>query len=158
MISLCSYNDYKEIPKPKRTPNLELWCIRVGDWAQVWNEETEKYSKPMKIIQICDDGTIYLISNEEERANPRKENIKNIDSLPITEELLKGFGFEFGPTELPPFKSSVYFNNKEICVLHNRSLYGYYFVSGYGFESQYFEDLIEAMHVEGMDVNELALH
>lgn len=78
----------------KRTKNLTLRDIHVGDWVQVWSEETERYSPPMKITQICDDGTIYLIISEEQRLDPWEENIKDIDALPITPDLLRGFGFE----------------------------------------------------------------
>lgn len=83
-----------EYKKDKRTKNLTLHEIHVGDWVQVWSELTERYSPPLKIIQICDDGTIYLVTSDEERATPWEENIKDVDVLPITTELLKGFGFE----------------------------------------------------------------
>ena len=83
-----------EYKKDKRTKNLTLRDIFVGDWVQVWSETTERYSPPLKIIQICDDGTIYLVTSDEERPTPWEENIKNVDVLPITPELLKGFGFE----------------------------------------------------------------
>ena len=83
-----------EYKKDKRTENLTLRDIHVGDWVQVWSETAERYSPPLKIIQICDDGTIYLVTNDEERATPWEENIKDVDVLPITPELLKGFGFE----------------------------------------------------------------
>ena len=83
-----------EYKKDKRTDNLTLRDIHVGDWVQVWSETTERYSPPLKIIQICDDGTIYLVTSDEERATPWEEDIKNVDALPITPELLKGFGFE----------------------------------------------------------------
>lgn len=78
----------------KRTKNLTLRDIHVGDWVQVWFETAERYSSPLKIIQISDNGTIHLVGSEEERWAPWKENIKNVDALPITRELLKGFGFE----------------------------------------------------------------
>ena len=83
-----------EYKKDVRTDNLTLRDIHVGDWVQVWSETTERYSPPLKIIQICDDGTIYLVTSDEERPTPWEENIKNVDVLPITPELLKGFGFE----------------------------------------------------------------
>ena len=83
-----------EYKKDVRTDNLTLRDIHVGDWVQVWSEITERYSPPLKIIQICDDGTIYLVTSDEERPTPWEENIKNVDVLPITPELLKGFGFE----------------------------------------------------------------
>ena len=83
-----------EYRKDKRTKNLTLRDIHVGDWVQVWSEHTERYSPPLKIIQICDDGTIYLVTSDEERCTPWEEDIKNVDALEITPELLRGFGFE----------------------------------------------------------------
>ena len=83
-----------EYKKDKRTMNLTLRDIHVGDWVQVWSEQAERYSPPLKIIQICDDGTVYLIGSEEERCTPWEEDIKNVDALVITPELLQGFGFE----------------------------------------------------------------
>lgn len=83
-----------EYRKDKRTKNLTLRDIHVGDWVQVWSEITERYSPPLKIIQICDDGTIYLVTSDEERPTPWEEDIKNVDALPITSELLKGFELE----------------------------------------------------------------
>lgn len=83
-----------EYKKDKRTKNLTLRDIHVGDWVQVWSETTERYSPPLKIIQICDDGTVYLVTSDEERPTPWEEDIKNVDALPITPELLKGFELE----------------------------------------------------------------
>ena len=83
-----------EYRKDKRTRNLTLRDIHVGDWVQVWSEHTERYSPPLKITQICDDGTIYLIISEEQRLDPWEDNIKDIDALPIDADLLRGFGFE----------------------------------------------------------------
>ena len=51
-----------EYKKDKRTKNLTLRDIHVGDWVQVWSEQAERYSPPLKITQICDDGTIYLVT------------------------------------------------------------------------------------------------
>ena len=83
-----------EYKKDKRTKNLTLRDIHVGDWVQVWSEQTERYSPPLKIISIHDDGTIYLVTSDEERCTPFEENIKNVDALEITEEVLLGFGFK----------------------------------------------------------------
>ena len=77
----------------KRTKNLTLRDIHVGDWVQVWSEQAERYSPPLKIISIHDDGTIYLVTSDEERPTPLEEDIKNVDALEITPELLEGFGF-----------------------------------------------------------------
>lgn len=81
-----------EYKKDKRTKNLTLRDIHVGDWVHVWSEATERYSPPLKITQICDDGTVYLVTSDEERCTPWEEDIKNVDALEITPELLKGFG------------------------------------------------------------------
>ena len=59
----------------KRTKNMTLRDIHVGDWVQVWSEQVERYSPPLKIIQICDDGTIYLVGYENIRTN--KETPRN---------------------------------------------------------------------------------
>ena len=83
-----------EYKKDTRTKNLTLRDIHVGDWVQVWSETTERYSPPLKIIQICDDGTIYLVTSDEERPTPWEEDIKNVDALPIDGDILVGFGFE----------------------------------------------------------------
>ena len=94
-----------EYNKDKRTMNLTLRDIHVGDWVQVWSETTERYSPPLKIIQICDDGTIYLVTSDEERPTPFEEDIKNVDALPIDADLLRGFGFHL---EKFRFKSSIH--------------------------------------------------
>ena len=83
-----------EYRKDKRTENLTLRDIHVGDWVQVWSEITERYSPPLKIISIHDDGTIYLVTSDEERCTPWEENINNVDALPINQDILKGFELE----------------------------------------------------------------
>ena len=83
-----------EYKKDTRTKKLTLRDIHVGDWVQVWSEQTERYSPPLKITQICDDGTIYLVTSDEERCTPWEEDIKNVDALEITPDLVRGFGFE----------------------------------------------------------------
>ena len=82
-----------EYKTDKRTKNLTLRDLRGVDWVQVWCEQSERYSSPLKIISIHDDGTVYLVTSDEERPTPWEEDIKNVDALPITPKLLKGFGF-----------------------------------------------------------------
>ena len=106
-----------EYRKDKRTKNLTLRDIHVGDWVQVWSEQAERYSPPLKIIQICDDGTIYLVTSDEERPTPWEEDIKNVDALPITPELLKGFGLEVIKKSYLLGESEVFYNGKKICEL-----------------------------------------
>ena len=107
-----------EYEKAKRTKNLTLRDIHVGDWVQVWSEATERYSPPLKIISICDDGTIYFALSDEERLTPWEEDIKNVDALPITKDLLKGFGFDL--IELKEC-SDVYYKGTYIGYWHTHS-------------------------------------
>ena len=79
-----------EYKKDKRTKNLTLRDIHVGDWVQVWSEQTERYSPPLKIISIHDDGTIYLVTSDEERCTPWEEDVKNVDALELE------FGASYG--------------------------------------------------------------
>ena len=104
--------DYKT---DKRTKNLTLRDIHVGDWVQVWSEQAERYSPPLKIISIHDDGTIYLVTSDEERCTPWEEDIKNVDALPITKELLQGFGFDVVPKEYPKDEFNIMYSGKKIC-------------------------------------------
>lgn len=104
-----------EYKKDKRTKNLTLRDIRVGDWVQVWSEATERYSPPLKITQICDDGTVYLVTSDEERPTPWEEDIKNVDALEITRELLEGFGFEVTPIKYKEGEFNVLYDGRRIC-------------------------------------------
>ena len=123
--------------KDKRTKNLTLRDIHAGDWVQVWSEQTERYSPPLKIIQICDDGTIYLVTSDEERCTPWEEDIKNVDALPITEDVLLGFGFEKSGN-FYWFKNSVFAIDRQLGVMD------IIYTDKYG-ESQKLEN-VEYMH------------
>lgn len=106
-----------EYKKDKRTENLTLRDIHVGDWVQVWSETTGRYSPPLKIISIHDDGTIYLVTSDEERPTPFEEDIKNVDALPITPELLKGFGFDVAQKDYTKDEYDIIYNGEKICEL-----------------------------------------
>ena len=127
-----------EYNKDIRTKNLTLRDIHVGDWVQVWSEATERYSPPLKIISICDDGTIYFALSDEERLTPWEEDIKNVDALPITKDLLKGFGFDlselkecWGCTYLSIYYKGVYVgqlrytDDNEVSLLVHRCVCNY---------------------------------
>lgn len=101
--------------KDKRTKNLTIRDIHVDDWVQVWSETTERYSPPLKIISIHDDGTIYLVTSDEERPIPWEEDIKNVDAIPITPELLQGFGFDVVQKIYPTDEYEVFYNGEKIC-------------------------------------------
>ena len=136
-----------EYKTDKRTKNLTLRDIHVGDWVQVWSEQTERYSPPMKIISIHDDGTIYLVASDEERCTPWEEDIKNVDALPITPELLIGFGFEVKGTSLPysKRKSFVFYKDKKICLLIKIICYYKILIPCYSYK--YFHDFIQGVYV-----------
>ena len=122
-----------EYRKDKRTKNLTLRDIHVGDWVQVWSGITERYSPPLKIIQICDDGTIYLVGSDEERPTPWEEDIKDIDALPIDADLLRGFGFEKSG-DFYSFKNSIFAIDKQLDVMDIS------YIDKYG-ETIYLEDI-----------------
>ena len=125
-----------EYKKDKRTKNLTLRDIHVGDWVQVWSEQTERYSPPLKIIQICDDGTIYLVGSDEERPTPWEEDIKNVDALPITEEVLLGFGFE-------KLCDNYYYSKEDTFVMaqdNQLDVMDIFYIDKYG-ETIYLEDI-----------------
>ena len=83
-----------EYKTDKRTKNLTLRDIHVGDWVQVWRPLPKEYTPPMKVSSIHYDGTVYLVSDDDGHCNPYEANIKDIDALPIDADLLRGFGFE----------------------------------------------------------------
>ena len=132
-----------EYKKDKRTKNLTLRDIHVCDWVQVWSEQTERYSPPLKIIQICDDGTIYLVTSDDERCTPWEEDIKNVDALPITPELLEGFGFEVVPKF---YYYIILYNGKKLCELWEVS-YGYIIRNPYGYY-KHFHEFMDGMFYE----------
>ena len=82
--------NYKE---DKRTKNLSLHDIRVGDWVQAWDDITKRYTPPERITAIFDDGTVYT-EIDPEQGDPFEYDISEIDGLPITSELLLGFGLK----------------------------------------------------------------
>ena len=137
-----------EYRKDKRTKNLTLRDIHVGDWVQVWSEQAERYSPPLKIIQICDDGTIYLVTSDEERCTPWEEDIKDVDALPITPELLIGFGFEADLLkEFYEYKNSVFAEDKRLDVM-DISYIDKYGETVYLDDIAYMHELQQALHEE----------
>lgn len=128
-----------EYPNNKRVKNLGLRDIHIGDWVQVWRAEEERYSPPLKITQICAEGTVHLVSKDEDRGTPSEwvESIKNIDALPITVGVLLGFGFEKSG-DFYFFKNSVFAIDKQLDVMD------VIYIDKYG-ESTELED-IDYMH------------
>ena len=122
----------------KRTKNLTLRDIHVGDWVQVWSETTERYSPPLKIIQICDDGTIYLVTSDEERPTPWEEDIKNVDALPIDADLLRGFGFKKSG-DFYLYENSVFVVDKQLDFMD------FFYIDPYGGDTIQL-DYVDYMH------------
>ena len=138
-----------EYKKDKRTKNLTLRDIHVGDWVQVWSEGAERYSPPLKIIQICDDGTIYLVTSDEERPTPWEEDIKNVDALPIDADLLRGFGFDvvsFFVDDIGYHIYHVFYKGLCIGALYHSNLIGYYF-SSLGEKTKYMHEFCNILYV-----------
>ena len=106
-----------EYRKDKRTKNLTLRDIHVGDWVQEWSPMAERYSPPMKVSCINYDGTVYLVSDDENYCNPDETEIENVDALPIDADLLRGFGFEVIPKDYPKDEFNVLYCGKKICEL-----------------------------------------
>ena len=127
-----------EYKKDKRTKNLTLREIHVGDWVQVWSEQAERYSPPLKIIQICDDGTIYLVTSDEERCTPLEEDIKNVDALEITPELLQGFGFKKSG-DFYLYENSVFVVDKQLDFMD------FFYIDPYGGDAIQL-DYVDYMH------------
>ena len=138
-----------EYKKDIRTKNLTLRDIHVGDWVQVWSEATERYSPPLKIISICDNGTIYLALSDEERLTPWEEDIKNVDALPITKDLLKGFGFDL--SELIEDRS-VHYKGIYIGHWHTHSN-GTIYLQVYRGVCQYMHELVEDNYRHYINMN-----
>lgn len=143
-----------EYKKDIRTKNLTLRDIHVGDWVQVWSEATERYSPPLKITSIHDDGTIYFALSDEERLTPWEEDIKNVDALPITADLLKGFGFEVSEMDYDrgtPYQE-VEYNGKYIGALYYyKEEKAYLLVCGYN--CLFMHELLAYNHRNHIDMN-----
>lgn len=143
-----------EYEKANRTKNLTLRDIHVGDWVQVWSEATERYSPPLKITSICDDGTICLVTSDEERLTPLEENIKNVYALRITADLLKGFGFEVSEMDDDrgtPYQEVDYKGKYVGALYYYKEEKAYLRVCGY--ECLFMHELIAYNHRNHIDMN-----
>lgn len=89
-----------------RTKNLTLRDVHVGDWVQVWSPVTNRYMPPTKIFALFEDGTVYHAISDDQ-GDFFEDNIENVDALPITAELLEGFGFEIERSTDNPFCKTV---------------------------------------------------
>ena len=144
-----------EYKTDKRTKNLTLRDIHVGDWVQVWSETTERYSPPLKITQICDDGTLYLIIDEENRLDPWEENIKDIDALPIDADLLRGFGFSLSEVYQDYFGdwyTSVNHGDMYVGQIRCYTQSGFVYFRTFGYECQFLHELLDYWYRNHVDI------
>ena len=74
--------------------HLTLQDIRIGDWVQEYSEITDKFSMPMYVSSIFEDGTVYLDFNGNE-GDIWEANIEDIAPIKIGTDIFKGFGFEY---------------------------------------------------------------
>ena len=144
-----------EYKTDKRTKNLTLRDIHVDDWVQVWSEQTERYSHPLMITGICDDGTVYLIIDEENRLGPWEENIKDIDALLSDEGLLIGFGFSLSEVhhERGDRYKSVNYGDMYVGQIRH-TLYDLDFVyfRTCGYECRYLHELLNYWHRNNINI------
>ena len=107
----------KAMNNNKRTKNLSLRDIHVGDWVQVWKEGPKEYTPPLRVISIHDDGNIHLVLSDDGRCEPWEENIKNVDALPVTPSVLMGFGFEVKKESYCKIAYEILYQGKPIATL-----------------------------------------
>ena len=78
--------------------HLTLNDIHIGNYVQEYSEIVGKFSPPMFVCGIFSNGDVYLDCNGNE-GDVFEANIEDIASIPISEEILRGFGFGYLPEE-----------------------------------------------------------
>lgn len=81
----------------KRTKNLTLRNIHVGDWVQIWCSEKGEYDRPLLVSSVDLDGMVGLAEsygNGLRCSLYGSVDISNVDAIPITPAWLREFGFE----------------------------------------------------------------
>jgi hypothetical protein len=76
----------------KKTEQLSLYDLRIGDYIQEWREIPGVFSMPMYVSCIFDDGDLYLNFDGNE-ADPWDANVKDVYDIPIDWGILPHFGF-----------------------------------------------------------------
>lgn len=89
----------KEMEDTKKTEQLSLYDLRIGDYIQEWREIPGVFSMPMYVSCIFDDGDLYL-NFEENEADPWEANVKDVYDIPIDWGILSHFGFFESDTHL----------------------------------------------------------
>lgn len=114
--------------KEYRPENLTLRDIHVGDWVQIWNRQEKAYSRPMMVSNIDITGTIGLVEDPDDCLKDityTQADIKDIDGIPISQEALRGFGFEIG--DETKFAYSVLYEGEHLTSVRKGSRTKYHF-------------------------------
>lgn len=77
--------------KPIRFP-VKMSGLFTGAWIQVYNDFADRFTPPAKVTGLFSDGTVYY-SFGEESGDPFEDEIKFIYGIPVSQEMLTGFGF-----------------------------------------------------------------
>ena len=108
-------NKVKPVMFPVRMSELFPGC-----WIQVYNEFSERFTPPAKVTALFDDKTVYY-SFGDDSGDPFEDEIRLIHGIPVSQEMLRGFGFDVsGPmTNLIGSQiAQVYYQFKYVGVLY----------------------------------------
>lgn len=135
----------------KRTKNLTLRDIHVGDWVQIWYSDKGEYSHPLLVSNIDLDGTIGLREDYEHSFIDilyLQADIKNIDAIPITPERLREFGFELEHDSA--LYDKVIYDGKTVSLIRkpNKKIKEYHWLDLYMHEYIEFAESILGIHVQ----------
>lgn len=114
--------------KEYRLENLTLRDIHVGDWVQIWNRQKKAYSRPMMVSNIDITGTVGLVEDPDDCLKDilyTQADIKDIDGILISQEALRGFGFEIGDETKVDY--SVRYEDKHLITVRKGSRTKYQF-------------------------------
>ena len=112
----------------ERLDRLPLHDIHVGDWVQIWNRQKKTYSRPMMVSNIDITGTIGLVEDPDDCLKDilyTQADIKDISGIPISQEALRGFGFEIG--DETKFAYSVLYEGEHLISVRKGSRTKYHF-------------------------------
>ena len=90
-----------------------------GAWIQVYNAFSGRFTPPAKITALFDDKTVYY-SFGEDSGDPFEDEINLIHAIPVSEEMLRGFGFDVSEPTTDMIGSQVahvYYQGKYVGVL-----------------------------------------
>ena len=72
--------------------NLRLEELFIGAWVRQWRKMPDCFSSPMYVCGLFSNGKMYL-DIDDNCGDPFDAEIKDVTPIPITEDMLRGFGF-----------------------------------------------------------------